>query len=254
MHVRRVVNGKRQNLTYSELRMEEFVFSFIAMLKSPRNKKDTNTMIDLLQILMQDAMDYSWGSALGFYESIGLEVEHGMLKWNNNARITDLPMTYSRAVFPEKKEAKETKEVKEGARPTPKQAPPGMRCCAAFQRRSCEQPRDHQPFTHACSYCLQHSKDNKVKVTQSHNLALNPGMGRFSAPPALHRTILCRTQAHLCRSGRRRKVQLLGGLNAGFPAGYAYQHGSSTYQDTTMATWWVILNMGGPSTSTGQRC
>ena len=253
MHVRRVVNGKRQNLTYSELRMEEFVFGFIAMLKSPRNKKDKNTMIDLLQILMQDAMDYSWGNALGFYESIGLEVEHGMLKWNNNARITDLPMTYSRAVFPENKEAKETKEVKEGARPTPKQAPPGMRCCAAFQKRSCEQPRDHQPFTHACSYCLQHSKDNKVKVTQSRNLALNPGMGRFSAPRPPQDDFVQNSGTSMTQ-WKETEGSIAGGLNAGFPAGYAYQHGSSTYQDTTMATWWVILNMGGPSTSTGQRC
>ena len=88
MHVRRVVNGKRKNLTYNDLSVEEFVYGYISMLKTSRNKMDRDTMIDLLQILMQDAMDFSWGNACGFYEAIGLEVEHGSLRWNNNARIS----------------------------------------------------------------------------------------------------------------------------------------------------------------------
>ena len=149
MHVRRMVSGKRKNLAYSELKMEEFVFWFLAMLKSPKCKMDKDMMLDLLQMLMQDTMDYSWCNARNFYENLGIDVEMGEMKWSDESRITQQCMAYSRAVFPEKK------ETKEGARPTPRQAPAGMKCCAPFQNRSCEQTRDHPPYTHACSYCFK---------------------------------------------------------------------------------------------------
>ena len=152
MHVRRVVNGKRKALTYSELKVEEFVFGYLTMLASPRSKMDSTIMIPLLRIVMQYAMDYSWANAMGFYKTLGQEVEHGMLQWHDKETIQEYRMTYSRALFPDKKEAKENKE---GARSPPRQAPAGMKCCVAFQKRTCEQVRDHPPFTHACAYCFR---------------------------------------------------------------------------------------------------
>ena len=120
MHVRRVVNGKRKALTYSELKVEEFVFGYLTKLANPRSKMDSAIMIPLLRIVMQDAMDYSWANAMGFYETLGQEVEHGTLKWHDKETIQEYRMTYSRALFPEKKEAKENKE---GARPPPPSGP-----------------------------------------------------------------------------------------------------------------------------------
>ena len=148
MHVRRIVNGRRKNLNYSELRVEEFVFGFLTMLENPISKMDSSIMIPLLRMLMQDAMDYSWANALNFYDTLGVKVEHGALQWHDTELIREYIMTYSRAVFPEKKE-----EKKEGGKTQPRQAPPGTRLCAAFQKHTCELNRDHATFTHACAYC-----------------------------------------------------------------------------------------------------
>ena len=149
-HVQRVTNGTRKNLTYSELKVEEFVFGFLTMLASPRCKMDKDIMIELLRKIMQDTMDYSWSNAMGFYKIIGQEVELGTLKWDDSDAIREYRMQYSRALFPEKKQ-----ESKDNSKPTPRQAPQGMKCCAAYQKHTCEQQRDHQPYTHACAYCFR---------------------------------------------------------------------------------------------------
>ena len=155
MHVRRMTNGKRRTLAFTELTVEEFVYGFLTMLANTECKMDKDTMIELLRILMQDAMDYSWANAMNFYDTIAQEVEAGTLKWDDSVTIEKYRMQYSRAVFPMIKEGKEGKEAKETTRPQPKQAPPGMQCCAPFQKRECEQVRDHAPYTHACTYCFK---------------------------------------------------------------------------------------------------
>ena len=149
-HVKRVINGKRRNLQYSELSVEEFVYGFLTMLASPRCKMNKDIMVELLRNIMQDAMDYSWSNAQGFYETLGQEVEYGSLRWEDRDTINIYRMQYSRALFPEKKP-----EVKDTNRPALRQAPQGMKCCAAFQKHTCEQTRDHQPYTHACAYCFK---------------------------------------------------------------------------------------------------
>ena len=171
MHVKRVTNGRRKNVEYTDMKVEEFVFGFIKMIRAPRNKMDSETMIDILLMLMQDTIDFSWKNALNFYEMLGLDVENGDVAWSDNAAITSMRMTYSRTVFPDKKEAKEGKET---SRPQPRAAPAGMRCCAPYQTRSCENTRDHHPFTHACSYChrksailARHAEDDCFKKIAS---------------------------------------------------------------------------------------
>ena len=64
-------------------------------------------------MIMQDTMDYSWKNASNFYETLGKEVEKGTMTWHDADTIRDYRMTYSRALFPEKKEAIQ------GARPPP---------------------------------------------------------------------------------------------------------------------------------------
>ena len=77
LHVKRLVAGKRKCVAYGELRIEEFVFGYLRMLKSPRSIMDKDKMIDLLEWLMQDTIDYSWTNVLSFYEELGHEVEKG---------------------------------------------------------------------------------------------------------------------------------------------------------------------------------
>ena len=154
MHVKRVSNGRKKNVEYADLKVEEFVYGFILMARAPRNKMNFNTMIDILVMLMQDTIDFSWRNALNFYEMLGQDVENGDIEWDDTAAVTFMRMTYSRTVFPEKKEGKDNKEANKAQTKT---APAGMRCCAPFQTKSCENNRDHHPFTHACSYCHRNS-------------------------------------------------------------------------------------------------
>ena len=146
MHVKRVTNGTRAGVAYKELRIEEFVYGFLAMLKSPKTKWDKDLMLDLLQDLMQDSMDFAWENARGFYEMLGVDVENGDKRWDDTNTVMKMRILHSRTVYPEKKETKETK--KNGASKTTK-------CCALYQKKACEQNRDHHPFSHACMYCAK---------------------------------------------------------------------------------------------------
>ena len=138
------------------------------MLNSPTNNLDTKTMLDILRMVMQDSADYTWGNALGFYEMIGRAVEKAEFGWGDADNIRELCMQFSRAVFPEKKEARDTKDPPRQL----KMAPPGMRCCTSFQKRTCELTKDHPPFTHACCYCFRtsaalcrHAEDECMRKT-----------------------------------------------------------------------------------------
>ena len=148
-YVHRMSGGRRKGLTFSELRVEEFVFGFLAMLKAKKGKWVQQDMLDLLQNMMQDTMEFSWGNAVSFFETMETDMEKGTLKWVDLERIRELRMTYARTVFPQKK------EVKEGFRGAPQPATAGMKCCMAFQKHACEMDRDHHPFTHGCHYCFR---------------------------------------------------------------------------------------------------
>ena len=146
LYVRRVVGGKRKSVAYADLKVEEFVFGFLSMIESPKCKWNYRTMTRLLRMIMQDTIDFSWANGLGFYETLGLEVEYGDLDWENVELIRDMRMTYSRAIFPEKPENKTTNKAQGKTSTT-------ARCCALYQRHACEQSKDHHPFAHACAYC-----------------------------------------------------------------------------------------------------
>ena len=81
---------------------------------------------------MQDMIDFSWENARGFYELVGLDVEQAAMKWTDEEVVKEMHMTYSRTVFPPRRE---NKEAASEARPALKPAPAGMRCCAPFQRK-----------------------------------------------------------------------------------------------------------------------
>ena len=152
LYIQRVVGGNRVGVDYKELRIEEFVYGFLVMLDAHRGDWDREVMLGILKMIMQDTMDFTWAGALGFYQLFGVDVEHGIRRWDNLEDVRDMRMMHSRTVLPKKEDAKET--VKVGPK---KGATQNLRCCALYQRKACEQSRDHQPFTHACSYCARNT-------------------------------------------------------------------------------------------------
>ena len=147
LHVRRLVGNRRKPVVYGDLRMEEFVYGFLCMIDSEDCKWNYRVMTQILKNIMLDTMDFNWNNALNFYEIAGHEVEEGITEWNNGDRIRDLRMTYARTVFTAKK------EIKDAPKSTPQSAPAGMKPCVAYQKSTCDQEKDHPPFTHACAYC-----------------------------------------------------------------------------------------------------
>ena len=146
-YVRRLVGGKRKPLTFSELRIEEFVFGFLDMLDSPKCKWDYRMMTQILKHMMRDTMDFSCTNARSFYEMAGLEIEKGGIDWTDKETIRDLCMQYARAVMQPKVETKEPQ------RATHQPAPIDTKTCPAYQKGTCEHDKDHPPLTHACNYC-----------------------------------------------------------------------------------------------------
>ena len=75
LHVRRMVAGRKKSVPYAELNVEEFVCWFLGMIEAPTCKWDYREMTRILRIIIQDTIDFSRTSALGFYEHLGLAVE-----------------------------------------------------------------------------------------------------------------------------------------------------------------------------------
>ena len=183
LYVRRMTGGKRKGVAYNDLKVEEFVYGYLQMIAAPKNDMDYEGMMRMLLNLMQDAMEFSWVNARAFYEMIGQDVEHGVLKWSDERIIHEKRMTYARTVFPVRKEA--------GAQQKPPltQALPGTKCCIPYQRHSCEQDRDHHPYVHACAYCLKtktaicrHAEDDCYR--KSSDASKNVKQGGSGNPPA----------------------------------------------------------------------
>ena len=153
-YIKRVASGTRKGITFKELKVEEFVFGFLCMLEAPHANFDFRYMICMLRHIMQDTIDFSWENARGFYQMVGVDVEQGAMKWTDVEVVKEMRMTYARTVFPPNREIKESvSQPKETQRPALQTAAVGMKCCAMFQKKECENPRDHQPYTHACAYC-----------------------------------------------------------------------------------------------------
>ena len=107
LHVTRLCGGRRRNVTYSELRLDEFALGFLTMIQKPGNNMNVTLMIRILQMVLQDSMDFSWSNALSFYQMIGLDVEKGYMKWEDADTIRDMRISFFRATYTEKKEPKE---------------------------------------------------------------------------------------------------------------------------------------------------
>ena len=153
LYVTRAAGGRRKGVAFGDLHMDEFVLGFMSMIESPKCVWDYRTMTKVLRIIMQDSVNISWLFAISLYEAIGREVEKGDMEWGDFERIKEIRFDQSHGAATEK--PAERKDTRESGLPPLRAAPPGMRCCAAYQALACEQARDHLPFIHACSYCFK---------------------------------------------------------------------------------------------------
>ena len=127
---------------YKHLSSEEFVLGFLRMLRSPENSFDNARMLEILQEVMEDAVDFGWERARAFYGMIGRQVEHKRLAWTDTNELLKLRLTHSRTVLPQQ----QSKQMKPGPK-TP------IKPCTPFQSGSCDQTSDHGQFKHVCDYC-----------------------------------------------------------------------------------------------------
>ena len=153
-YIQRLSGTSRKGIRFNELNIDEFVYGFVCMLNAPQCQLDRDRMIRLLGEVMQDSVDFSWENARNFYEMASLAVEKGRLNWADEAVVNQMRMTYSRTNVQQKREQREAAPAPAQRQPL-QAAPAGMKCCATYQRRECENSRDHHPFTHACAYCFK---------------------------------------------------------------------------------------------------
>ena len=149
-YIKRVSGSTRKGITFKELKIEEFGFWFLCMVEAPHANYDFRYMIRMQRHIMQDTIDFSWENARGFYQMVGVDFEQGATKWTDVEVVKEMRMTYARTVFPPNRDNKEAKDT---PRPALQPARAGMRCCTSYQKKECENPRDHQLYTHACAYC-----------------------------------------------------------------------------------------------------
>ena len=136
--------------SYEELSLDEFCLGYIRMLRDADSKFNLPVMLEILEDLLEDAVDFSWKNVKGYFRSLGLDVEKGKMKWEDTAAIQKRRFTKCRVFKPNTTSSSETKFVKT--------MPQGGSCCRLFQTAECDRDRDHYPYVHACLYCWQHKK------------------------------------------------------------------------------------------------
>ena len=143
-HITRGINLTPSS--YEELSVEEFILGYIRMLRDTDSTFDKDVMLEILEDLMEDVIDFSWGNAKGFYKSIGLEIERGKFAWDDSATIQKKRFTQCRVQKAvEKQEVKPKKQI---------QVPANAVCCPQYQLGLCDKKFDHLPHIHACAFCF----------------------------------------------------------------------------------------------------
>ena len=143
-HITRGINLTPSS--YEELSLEEFILGYIRMLRDTDSTFDKDVMLEVLEDLMEDTIDFSWGNAKGFYKSIGLEIERGKFAWDDSATIQKKRFTKCRVQKSgAKQEVKPKKQI---------QVPDNAVCCPQYQSGQCDKRFDHLPLIHACAFCF----------------------------------------------------------------------------------------------------
>ena len=141
-HIRQ--GPKRTVPTFEEISSHEFVLGFLRMIRDPASKYDKDRMLEVLSDVMEDTIDFGWENAKGFYNMVGQDIEQNKLDWNDKQALLQMRLTHSRTVLPPA-QSKPNKPVGSAR----------AKCCAAFQRGTCDQEGNHGPYKHACDYCYR---------------------------------------------------------------------------------------------------
>ena len=149
MYVSRKVGGQQKGVAYGDLTSEEFTYGFMCMIESSKCKWEYRVMTNILRLVLKHSMAYTWENARAWYREMGVEVEQGIMDWEETDRVREMRFSHIQTKTPERREAQDS------ARPPLRLAPAGTKTCAAYQTRTCEQQRDHANFTHGCAYCLR---------------------------------------------------------------------------------------------------
>ena len=135
---------------YDELSLDEFCLGYVRMLRDADSKFNLHVMLEILEDLLEDSVDFSWKNVKGYYKSLALDIERGKIKWDDTPAIQKRRFTKCRVFKPSTNLLSESSAVKT--------MPQGGSCCSLFQVADCDRDGDHYPHIHACLYCWQHKK------------------------------------------------------------------------------------------------
>ena len=160
----------RQRLTYDQLSLTQFIQGFTRNILDERDNEIRECMLWYLNDLMEDATDFSWGSAKAAHAVLLCEMERGSVTWTNTSRIDRI----RRAHAQKHQVGRENwgKKDSEAKKPW---------FCKSYQFGQCTFSKDHEQggrmHKHICAHCpslgkiLAHpQKDcNNVKRQNSKN-------------------------------------------------------------------------------------
>lgn len=133
--------NERRPAQYEELSIAEFTFGYLAVVSREKSAKIRDIMLQHLQELMQDAVDFPWESVRNFHAIFLHQQEMDRITWNSRSEIAKLRQIY--VMRPLK----------------PATGATGPRFCLPFQAGKCTQAGDHQTqrgqVKHICAYCLK---------------------------------------------------------------------------------------------------
>ena len=145
-HVFRGINMMPSS--YEEMSLEEFILGYVRMLRDSDSQFDNSIMLEMLENLMEDTIDFKWSNAKAFFRSVGLEIERGKLSWDNAMEIQKRRLIQCRVVKSTAVPSKPQPEVRKM-----RAFNPIYTACVAYQTSSCDKDHDHLPYVHACSFC-----------------------------------------------------------------------------------------------------
>ena len=130
--------------TFEELSANEFTLGFLRMIRDPASTLDMDRMLEILTEVMEDTIDFSWENARTYYNMVAQDIEQNRLQWSDRQGISRHRMSYSRVVLPQQQP-----QTQKSA------APAKAKCCAPFQKGTCDKGSDHAGFKHACEFCYR---------------------------------------------------------------------------------------------------
>ena len=134
----------RRPVKFTEMNLNEFVYGFLCMLNNPRFSYDKVIMVNLLQEMMADAMEFSWMSVRNFYRVIASSIEMMRFDWGDMDRIQALRVQYAQRGSNPGNNRQQNRELDNSLFP-----------CMLYQRGECHESTDHGRAKHICAFCYK---------------------------------------------------------------------------------------------------